>query len=138
MNTNDMTTNDMKTDELTLAQKDFLGARGFQVLYGSPTRETKYSYFVLREPQKFIETSEIAFHKDSHYFEGTAGIAHPSNQPLDVLVSIIEQMAAGKTWLGELMPDLEKMLPAGQAIQMHIVDRAWDPIVSALKDKYPR
>lgn len=118
--------------ELLPEQTRYLGERGFQVVQGEPSTDEAFPYVTLRDPQQFLETSEITYHEMPDYSVGTAEVAHPSTMDGDALVALIESTVA-QSMDGE--GQLFRTTP-GQPIKVFVIDNAWKDVADALAAKY--
>jgi len=118
--------------KLSPEETGYLKERGFEVICDQPPSDTQFPYITLREPQQWIEQSEMTYHRTPSSSTGTIGIAHPSTMPNDQLVALIESSVAKNISLdGKLF-----QTKPGQPIKVFIIDPAWKEVADALAVKY--
>jgi len=119
-------------NELSPEQKQYLQERKFEIIEGRPSQEEPFPYVTLREPQQWIEQSEVSYRQTPSSSTGTMGVAHPSTMGEDELVELIENM------VGENMSLDGKLFNTkpGTPIKVYVIDPAWKAVAQKLDSKY--
>jgi len=118
--------------ELTPEQVKYLKDRGFQIIEGKPLPNEPFPYVTLREPQHWLEQSEMTYHKTSSTSSGTADVSHPKTVDKGELVALIERAVAGSMGLEGKLFNTQ----VGKPIKIYIIDPAWKEVAEAVTAKY--
>ncbi|MFH1133122.1 MAG: hypothetical protein V1735_01395 [Nanoarchaeota archaeon] len=119
-------------NKLTPEQIQYISERGFTVIEGEPPQQEAFPYLVLREPQKFYEQGSIEY----RLLQGSKTISHghPSGNPSDELVDVIEQAVANNIPF-DGSPIWFTTTP-GQPIKVFVVDPTWTQVAENLVAKH--
>ncbi len=103
--------------------KQIMAKFGVELIQPNPSAEPKFPYLSLREPQQWLEQSEITLHRGPGSSTGTFGIQHPSVHDASKLVDVIDGFFSDR----EEHP---------RVLRVVVYDSAWKETAEMFRDRH--